>query len=123
MIEKYNIIKQHTSFYNHNDFYYYIPTLEGDMNTLIGDYIATGIKGEHYTINEDVFKKSYADLPVLPKKVADEIEHRKTMMGLREYWISFEEIFYDDEDVEIWIDEHEDYVTRAWLDGYTTEDE
>lgn len=38
---------------------YFLPTLEGEMEVNIGDYIATGVDGEHWAIKEDVFKKTY----------------------------------------------------------------
>lgn len=39
-----------------------IKTLEGYMGFNLGDYIATGVDGEHYAINEDVFEKTYKPL-------------------------------------------------------------
>lgn len=38
---------------------YSIPTLEGPMDLGIGDWIATGVNGEHWAIADDVFKKTY----------------------------------------------------------------
>lgn len=39
--------------------YHYIPTLEGDMRVEIGDWIITGIKGEHYPCKPDIFAATY----------------------------------------------------------------
>lgn len=40
-----------------------IPTLEGPMTALVGDYIVCGIKGEFYPVKPDVFERSYEVLP------------------------------------------------------------
>lgn len=41
-----------------------IPTLEGDMEARIGDYIIKGVNGEYYPCKPDIFEKTYkkADL-------------------------------------------------------------
>lgn len=36
-----------------------IPTLEGDMRALIGDWIIKGINGEVYPCKPDIFAKTY----------------------------------------------------------------
>jgi hypothetical protein len=36
-----------------------IPTLEGDMSAMIGDYIIRGIKGEFYPCKPDIFEATY----------------------------------------------------------------
>jgi hypothetical protein len=36
-----------------------IPTLEGDMKALPGDWIIKGIKGEFYPCKPDIFQQSY----------------------------------------------------------------
>ena len=36
-----------------------IPTLEGDMKALPGDWIIKGVNGEYYPCKPDVFKKTY----------------------------------------------------------------
>lgn len=38
---------------------YYIDTLEGPMYVSSGDYIITGVKGEHYPCKPDVFELTY----------------------------------------------------------------
>lgn len=45
---------------NHtNEFQYFLPTKEGDMGINSGDWIATGEKGEHWAIKDDIFKQTY----------------------------------------------------------------
>ncbi|GBG94629.1 hypothetical protein LFYK43_10880 [Ligilactobacillus salitolerans] len=39
-----------------------IPTLEGDMTLDFGDYIATGVRGEHWAIEESIFKETYGEV-------------------------------------------------------------
>jgi hypothetical protein len=36
-----------------------IPTLEGEMTALIGDYIIRGVKGEYYPCKPDIFEMTY----------------------------------------------------------------
>ncbi len=36
-----------------------IPTLEGEMRALKGDYIIKGIKGEFYPCKPDIFESTY----------------------------------------------------------------
>jgi hypothetical protein len=36
-----------------------IKTLEGDMEVCPGDYIITGVKGEHYPCKPDIFELTY----------------------------------------------------------------
>lgn len=38
---------------------YWIRTLEGDMFVTPGDYIITGVKGEHYPCKPDIFEMTY----------------------------------------------------------------
>ncbi|AUL54974.1 hypothetical protein [Burkholderia pseudomallei] len=38
---------------------HYIQTLEGRMNVEIGDWIITGVKGEHYPCKPDIFEATY----------------------------------------------------------------
>lgn len=42
-----------------NKFQYFLPTKEGDMRINSGDWIATGTKGEHWVIKDDIFKQTY----------------------------------------------------------------
>ena len=54
-----------------------ILTSMGTLSMYIDDWIATGVNGEHWPIADEVFKKTYAELPVIPKAVADWIEECK----------------------------------------------
>ena len=47
----------------HADFY--VQTLEGRMTVELGDWIITGVKGEHYPCKPDIFAATYepADAP------------------------------------------------------------
>lgn len=98
----------------------------------IGDWIVTSVNGEHWPIANDVFKKTYAELPVIPKYVADWIEECKNdgisigdmlcserrpekmrdWMALTPDTYNFDQQRYS---------EHQDIVARAWLDGYQVE--
>ena len=42
-----------------------IETLEGTMHASVGDYIITGVRGEQYPCNPDIFEQTYepADAP------------------------------------------------------------
>ena len=39
-----------------------IPTLEGDMKAVAGDWIIKGVKGEYYLCKPDIFKNSYDEV-------------------------------------------------------------
>lgn len=39
-----------------------IPTLEGMLELEVGDWIATGVNGEHWTIADDIFRKTYVEI-------------------------------------------------------------
>lgn len=107
---------------------YTIKTLEGDMVLGVDDWIATGINGEHWAIADDVFKKTYAELPVIPKAVADWIKKCKhdgiaiaSAMGedkLPEKVANYFRTYYTRDQ---WI-ELQDTFARAWLDGYRVEE-
>jgi len=36
-----------------------IDTLEGTMVAEVGDWIITGVKGEHYPVKDDIFRATY----------------------------------------------------------------
>ena len=106
MIEKYNITPPMPL-----DPDYTINTLEGDVVLGVGDWIATGINGEHWPIADNIFRKTYAELPVIPKSWADTIEEHKA----NHYRL--EKIF----DTLIWNYDEQELIARAWLDGYQVE--
>ena len=60
MIKEYNIIDGLRIGYGiYYSGIYRLPTKEGDMNISIGDWIATGIDGEHWAIDNDIFRETY----------------------------------------------------------------
>jgi len=101
---------------------YTINTFEGDTVLGVDDWIATGVNGEHWPIADDVFKKTYAELPVIPKKVARLIKQDKEWnynLGM-----VFDDAFHGwiwENGIGKWIITHSETFARAWLDGYTVE--
>lgn len=83
------------------------------MSFNIGDWIATGVNGDHWPIADDVFRKTYAELPVIPKIWADTIEEYKA----NHYRL--DEIFTEWS----WNYDEQELIARAWLDGYQVEED
>ena len=52
-------------FYNHNSVPT-IKTLEGEMFVRPGDWIITGVKGEHYPCKPDIFEATYEPVDEMP---------------------------------------------------------
>lgn len=92
----------------------------------IGDWIIKD--GEDINvIADDVFKNKYAELPVIPKAVADWIEEcRKNKkpiaaaLDLEQMPKFVKDYFRNYQTEELWI-ELQDMFARAWLDGYQLE--
>lgn len=101
---------------------YTILTTEGRMDLNIGDWIATGVNGEHWAIADDVFKKTYAELPVIPKNVDEYIRWCQGEGGVGNVSDAMD---YAHGDVALWIhdERNSDTFARAWLDGYQVEEE
>lgn len=109
-----------------------IPTIEGDMRVHDGDWIATGIDGEHWPISNDVFRKTYAELPAIPDYAADWIEECKQENISLSYMLCSER---RPEQIRDWMaltpgtyqfdyaryQKYQELVARAWLDGYRVE--
>lgn len=97
-----------------------ITTLEGDMRVIDGDWIATGVSGEHWPIADDVFRKTYAELPAVPKEVAEYLEMCKQTDVSLYYAIHGIEFNMSDpwSPVINWMAQHTEDFARAWLDGY-----
>jgi len=139
MVKKYNILVEdgdHTKDYSLADegvdpvVYqrYFILTSAGVFELYIGSYIATGVNDEHWPIADDVFKKTYAELPVIPKAVGDWIDKcKKDMvsicwaMGESNLPEKVDDYFRNYYTREQWI-EIQDTFARAWLDGYVAEE-
>lgn len=45
-----------------SDLWGYIQTLEGEMTVIPGDWIITGVMGEHYACKPDVFEMTYEEV-------------------------------------------------------------
>lgn len=93
------------------------------------DWIITGVNGEHWKIADNVFQQQYAELPVIPKPLADWIDKcKKDMESL--CWAMDEQnlpkkvddYFRNYYTREQWI-EIQDTFARAWIDGYRVEEE
>ena len=61
MIEKYGIVKEYFVIDGLGPTFS-IPTLEGGLAINIGDWIATGVDGEHWPIADDIFRKTYEEV-------------------------------------------------------------
>ncbi|WP_265489724.1 DUF1642 domain-containing protein [Lactiplantibacillus plantarum] len=93
-----------------------------------GDWIATGADGSHWIIPNALYEQQYAELPVIPKAVADWIKKCKkntVSIGgamnepdLPEKVADYFRKYYTREQ---WI-EIQDTFARAWLDGYRVEE-
>ncbi|MCF1423883.1 DUF1642 domain-containing protein [Lactiplantibacillus plantarum] len=89
-----------------------IETPDGWLGIKAGDWISTGVNGEHWPIADDVFKKTYKGLPVIPKMWANTIEEFKA----NHYRL--DEIFTEWD----WNYDEQELIARAWLDGYVVEE-
>lgn len=109
-----------------------IETLEGWTGIKVCDWIATGVNGNHLPIADEVFKKKYAELPVIPDYAADWIEECKQEN------ISIGDMLCSErrpEKIRDWMaltpgtyqfdyaryQKYQELIARAWLDGYQVE--
>jgi len=53
---------------------YQMETLEGWLNIDAGDWIATGVNGEHWPIADEIFKRTYKPVKALPQMILDSYE-------------------------------------------------
>jgi len=123
MIKKYGIEDSAESGYNDSDWEdegLCIPTKEGYLRINNGDWVATGIDGEHWPIADDVFRKTYDELPVIPKYVDEYIRLMrslgKSVGDAIKYWLREDEI-------DNYMEYNSEKFVRAWLDGYRVEEE
>lgn len=124
MIEKYNIINtQLASTAIGFEGAYFLPTMEGELRVNIGDWIASGVEDENWAIADDVFKKTYAELPVIPEYVADYIDMLKNNSDVINASIGAIEYGWGSVKLTTWLDENGDTFARAWLDGYQIEED
>ena len=126
--EEWNIKAQKFGIYHYHG-YFIIPTHEGDIRVHDGDWIATGINGENWPIADDIFRKNYAELPVIPDVVAEYISAVKNgetdLEDITAVEAALGAIEYDQAShIEAeWIQQHGDEFARAWLDGYQVEED
>jgi len=130
MIKKYGIEDSADSGYNDSDWEdegLCIPTKEGYLRINNGDWISTGFNGDHWLISDEVFKKTYAELPVIPQFIADWIEECKrnnqaigAAMDQQAVPTSVRNYFRSHITTAQLI-EVQNIFARAWLDGYRLE--
>lgn len=99
---------------------YELLTPDGSLVIISGDWIATEINGEHWPIADDVFRKTYAELPVIPKPVAGMIENYRRNEPLSNLLFDAGTFHFENRVLD-WIRTHDEVVARAWLDGYQVE--
>lgn len=127
MIKKYDLrYNREASLYEDREIGWVISTVEGDIEVHVNDWIATGVNGERWSIADDVFKKTYAKLPVIPYNVAAFIKLcKENNIDLRDVLYfennGFDYVKEDEARIDDWIADHQDKVARAWLDGYEVE--
>lgn len=59
MMVKYGIFHHPASYYFMDDPLYTMKTKEGVIEVKPYDYIATGVDGEHWAIDQDIFERTY----------------------------------------------------------------
>lgn len=94
-----------------------IKTKEGLLTVGKGDWIATGVNGEHWPIADEIFKKTYAELPVISRKLSEYIE----LYMSKGYGLTAALCDCTDEDCPDDISDIK--LARAWLDGYQVEED
>lgn len=65
MMNKYGIIKETfviDGWGTTDDYRYCIKTREGKLVVNIGDWIATGVEGEYWAIDDEIFNKTYEEV-------------------------------------------------------------
>lgn len=110
-----------------------IETIKGWIGLAVGDWIETRGNGGHWPIADDVFRKTYAKLPVIPDYAADWIEECKQnnttlsdmlcseMRPERMHdWMASTPGTYQFDYAHY--QKCQELVARAWLDGYQVED-
>lgn len=109
-----------------------IETIDGWLGMKAGDWICIGVNGEHWPIADDIFKKTYAELPIITKGVARWIELTKQAgKSLGDMFVDYtpEQLTDADEDmISDWVGDNKNQtilantLARAWLDGYRVEE-
>lgn len=110
---------------DYSDNYFVIKTLEGNMFFAVGDWIATGVNGEHWPVKDEIFKKTYKKLPELTRPVSRYLEYCKEHWNLNDAFLNAEYLVPNNNDaLEVleYLSEHPEGFARAWLDGYEVQD-
>lgn len=101
-----------------NDFRWILKTLEGNMVVKKYEWLATGVNGEHWAIADDIFKKTYVELPVIPKFIAEYIKQMKlkgkSLGYALKYWLT-------NDDIDEYMEDNSEKFAQTWLDGYQVE--
>lgn len=110
--------------------HWYFPTLRGDQEVLNGDWIVNKSNSGTCIITDEEFKQQYAELPVIPKNVANyltDCKRANTTIGtsLSGNIVLFSHARSHDmiHDILSWLcpSDNQDLFARAWLDGYKVE--
>lgn len=96
-----------------------IETKNGWLGMKVSDWILTDTDGKHWPIADDVFKKTYDELPVIPGYVAKYINHRK--LSGWDIWDVMHDCLREDR-VDEYMEDSSDVFARAWIDGYQVEE-
>lgn len=121
MADKYELIDE---FENESGTFWALETDKGEsMSVDVGDWIVTGPEGEHWPIADDIFRKTYQPLPVIPQAVAYAIEwFQQNDETIGEIWQNLYEDVDDDwqevpqlREAEEWMLNNQDAFTQAWL--------
>ncbi|MGP9054518.1 DUF1642 domain-containing protein [Lactiplantibacillus plantarum] len=100
---------------------------DNEVSFEIGDWIVNEAD-EIKVMADEEFKQQYAELPVIPKNVAERIitEHSLNDLipsgGIYRAMIQTVVYGYQKGDIGDWIVNHSDVFARAWLDGYQVEE-
>jgi len=92
-----------------------IETIQGWIGLAVGDWIETRVNGEHCPIADDVFKQTYAELPVIPDYVDEYINYMKA--SYRDIWDAMHYPFRSN-NISEYMEDNSETFARAWLDGY-----
>lgn len=102
---------------------YFLTRFDLAKGISVGDWIVTDINGKRWPITDEIFKKTYAELPVIPQYVADYITAMKSDgKDLVEALGRFLEHWRMEDDIDEYIGGNSETFARAWLDGYQVEE-
>ncbi|WP_349626357.1 DUF1642 domain-containing protein [Lactiplantibacillus plantarum] len=127
MVDKYELIDAGTMLGTHHSPELYL-TWSGKVD--VGDWIITDNFNHHTLMTDEEFKQQYAELPVIPKYVAEHIINGHAVNdlvpiggGIYRSMIQAVVYGYKEGDIGDWIVNHSDLFARAWLDGYQVKED